>query len=89
MGQRKIIIRKSAVESIAEIAWYLESEGLLATAERFTDEAYDFIERLGDKRKSYRICRDPKRSQLGYKCIPYKKKYTAVFIELDDELIIC
>jgi hypothetical protein len=33
MGFRKIIIRESAAESIAAISWFLEAEGLLATAE--------------------------------------------------------
>ena len=89
MGLRKVSIRESAATSIAEISWYLESEGLLATAEKFTDEAYDFIAKLGDNRKGYRTCRDPERSSLGYKCIPYKKKYTVVFIELEDEIIVC
>jgi len=61
MGIRKVIVRKSAAESIAEIAWYLESEGLLATAERFTDEAYDFIALLGDDIKRYRPSRESAR----------------------------
>jgi len=89
MGFRKVIVRLSAAESIAEISWYLESEGLFATAEKFTDDAYDFMSKLGDNRKGYRICRDPERNILGFKCIPYKKKYTIVFIELDTEIIIC
>jgi len=54
MGVRQINIRESAAKSIAEISWYLESEGLLATAEKFTEEAYDFISKLGDQRKGYR-----------------------------------
>jgi hypothetical protein len=89
MGFRKIIVRQSVAQSIAEIAWYLESSGLLATAEKFTDKAYDFLTKLGDSRKSYRPCRDPKRNAFGYKCISYKKKYTVVFIELNTEIIIC
>ncbi|WP_094571815.1 hypothetical protein [Mucilaginibacter xinganensis] len=89
MGFRKIIIRESAAESIAAISFFLESESLLATAEKFTDDAYDFITHLGDNRKGYRICRDPERGSLGYKCIPYKKKYTIVFVELDTEIIVC
>lgn len=89
MGFRKIIIKQSAAESIAEISWCLESEGLLATAEKFTDDAYDFIEKLGDSRKGYRTCREPLRDALGFKCIPYKKKYTIVFIETDNEIIVC
>jgi plasmid stabilization system protein ParE len=89
MGFRKVVIRQSAAESIAAVSWYLESEGLLATAEKFSDEAYDFIDKLGDSRKGYRTCRDSERNLMGYKCIPYKKKYTIVFIELDAEIIIC
>ena len=89
MGFRKVVVKQSAAESIAEISWYLESEGLLATAEKFADDAYDFIEKLSDSRKGYRICREPIRNALGFKCIPYKKKYTIVFIELDTEIIIC
>jgi plasmid stabilization system protein ParE len=89
MGFRKIIVAQSAAESIAAISWYLESEGLLATAEKFSNDAYDFIEKLGDNRKRYRPCREPERNIMGYKCIPYKKKYTIVFLELDTEIIIC
>lgn len=89
MGFRKIIVRQSAAESIAEISWYLESEGLLTTAEKFTEEAYDFIEKLSDSRKGYRKCKEPVRDALGYKCIPYKKKYTIVFMAFDTEIIIC
>jgi hypothetical protein len=74
MGFRKIIVRQSVAESIAGISLYLESEGLLATAEKFSDDTYDFIEKLGDSRKRYRPCREPERNLLGYKCIPYKKK---------------
>lgn len=89
MGFRKVSIKESATESIAGISWYLESEGLLATAEKFSDDVYDFINKIGDSRKGYRICRDPVRGLMGYKCIPYKKKYTIVFLELDTEIIIC
>jgi hypothetical protein len=89
VGVRTVVVKQSAAESIAEISWYLESEGLLATAEKFTDDAYSFIEKLGDSRKGYRTCREPIREALGFKCIPYKKKYTIVFIELDTEIIIC
>jgi plasmid stabilization system protein ParE len=89
MGFRKITVRQSAAESIASISYYLESEGLLAAAEKFTDNVYDFIDHLADDRKSYRVCREPIRELMGYKCIPYKKKYTIVFVELESEIIIC
>jgi hypothetical protein len=89
MGSRKVTVKQSAAESIAAIAWYIESKGLVTTAEKFADDVYDYSIKLGDKRRSYALCRDPKRAALGYKCIPYKKKYTIVFIETDTELIIC
>jgi hypothetical protein len=37
VGQREIIIKESVADSIAEIAWYIESKGLVATAEKFAD----------------------------------------------------
>lgn len=89
MVSRKIIIKESVAESIAEISWYIESEGLPATAEKFADDVYDFIEKLADSRKRYRTCREPERILMGFKCITYKKKYTIVLIELDTEIIIC
>jgi len=87
MGFRKIIVKQSAAESIAGISWYLESEGLLATAEKFTDDAYDFIAKLGDTRKGYRVCRDPERDSMGYKCIPYKKNILSYLLNLIQRLL--
>lgn len=89
MGQREIIIKESVADSIAEIAWYIESKGLVATAEKFADDVYDFFIKLADSRRSHAVCRDPERALIGYKCIPYKRKYTIVFLESDEELIIC
>lgn len=45
--------------------------------------------KLADDRKSYAVCRDPERALLGYKCVPYKKKYTIVFIEAANEIMSC
>ncbi|MBK9382671.1 MAG: hypothetical protein IPN39_15275 [Chitinophagaceae bacterium] len=89
MGSRKIRIEPAAAENIAAIALYIESKGLLATAEKFADNVYDYIIKMADARKSYHLCKEPVRLALGYKCLPYKKKYTIVFIESADELIIC
>ncbi len=89
MGFREVTVRESVTQSIAEVAWYLESEGLLAAAEKFTDDVYDFIFRLGDDRKAHRTCRDPERALMGYKCVAFQKKYTIVFIEQANDIIIC
>jgi hypothetical protein len=89
MGIRKIRVKESAVENIAAISWFIESKGMLATAEKFADDVYDYFLKLADTKKSYAICREPARAALGYKCIPYKKKYTIVLIESELEIIIC
>jgi plasmid stabilization system protein ParE len=89
VGGRKIKVRPAAAENIAAVALYIESKGMVTTAEKFADDVYDYIITLADIRKSYHKCKEPARATLGYKCIPYKKKYTIVFIESEDELIIC
>lgn len=89
MGRRKIIVKQTAADNIAAIAWFIESKGMIVTADKFTDDVYDAFLKLADERKSFSICREPGRAILGYKCIPYKKKYTIVLIESDKELIIC
>ncbi|RYF87777.1 MAG: hypothetical protein EOO03_09950 [Chitinophagaceae bacterium] len=89
MGFRKISVRIPAAESISSIALFIESKGLLQTAEKFIDGVYDYFEKLRDNRKSYAECREATRKMFGYKCVSYKKKYTIVFIETDEEIIIC
>lgn len=86
---REVTVKETVADSIAEIAWYIESKGLVATAEKFADEVYDFFIKLSDSRRVHAICRDPGRALLGYKCISYKKKYTIVFLETGQELIVC
>ena len=89
MGSRKVTIKQTAAENIAAIAWFIESKGMIATANKFTDAVYDYFVQLSDNRKSYPFCKEPARAILGYKCVLYKRKYTIVFIETDKELIIC
>jgi hypothetical protein len=78
VGHREVIIKESVADSIAEIAWHIESKGLVTTAEKFADNVYDFFLKLADSRRTHAICRDPERAAIGYKCIPYKRKYTIV-----------
>jgi hypothetical protein len=89
MGRRKVIVKQTAADSIAAIAWFIQSKGLIGTADKFTDDVYDYFIKTADTRKSYPLCKEPGRAALRYKCIPYKKKYTIVFIESEQELIIC
>ncbi len=89
MGSRKITVKQSAADSIAEIAWFVQSKGMVKTAVKFSDDAYDFFLTLANNIKSFSRCKEPIRAKLGYKCISYKKKFTVVFIENEFEIIIC
>ncbi|MBN9351072.1 MAG: hypothetical protein J0H55_10335 [Chitinophagaceae bacterium] len=89
MGKRRIIVKQSAAQNIAAISLFIESKGMVATAEKFTDDIYDYFISLTDNLHSHRFCRDPKRSAAGYKCITYKRKYTIVFLETETKLLIC
>ena len=88
MGSRKIKVKQSAADNIAAVAWFIESKGMIKTAEKFSDDVYDFIEILAPDIRSYPGCKELKRAQLGYKCVPYKK-FTVVFIETNSEIIVC
>lgn len=37
------MVKHSVADSIAEIAWFIESKGMVATAEKFADNVYDFF----------------------------------------------
>ena len=88
MGKRKITIGESALVNIAKISLFIESKGLVTAAESFSESVYDFIEKLADKRLTHSICREPNRMLLGLKCRPFKKKYTIVFVEDEQEIIV-
>lgn len=89
MGKRKITVKQSVAESIAKISWFIESKGLLATADKFSDSVYDYFLTLADDRRGFALCHDPKRAAIGYKCITFKKKYTIVFLESESSITVC
>jgi len=88
MGQRRIIVKESDAFSIAQIAWFIESKGMVKTAEKFSDDVYNFVGKLSDKIISHALCKDSYRKLLGLKCIPFKKKFTIVFWETEKEIIL-
>ncbi len=60
MGSRKVIIKQSVADSIASIAWFIESKGLITTAEKFADDIYDYFIKLGDTKSLMRFVATPK-----------------------------
>ena len=56
MGKRKVTILEPAVEEVAQVALYIEGEGLPETAKKFVDDAFAFFESLSDERLVHRPC---------------------------------
>ncbi|MCP9762366.1 hypothetical protein [Lacihabitans soyangensis] len=88
MGKTKIIFLDTFIENLASVSFFIESKGLPQTAILFKEKVYDFIEDLNFDKTEYARCRDPERASSGLKCIPFNKKYTIVFYQIDDEVII-
>ena len=82
MGRRKVIVKQTAADNIAAIAWYIESKGMIATADKFADDVYDYFIKLSDTRKSYPFCREPQRGSLGFKCILSKRNILLYLLKL-------
>ena len=89
MGKRKVSILESAATSVAEIAFFIESNGLPQTAKKFVASAFKFFEKLSDDRIQYGICAYDVWKKQDYHCVAYKKKYVVAFLSLPKEIIIC
>ena len=89
MGKRKVSILEPAATAVAEIALFIESEGLPQTAKKFVDDAFHFFDKLSDERIEHKPCRYNKWKGLGYRCVPYKTKYIVAYLSQEKEIIIC
>jgi plasmid stabilization system protein ParE len=89
MGRRKVSILEPAATSIAEIAWFIESEGLPATAKKFVKNAFLFFDKLSDERLVHKPCSYKRWRDLKYRCVPYKKKYIVAYLSQEEEIIVC
>jgi len=56
MGKRKVSILEPAATAVAEIALFIESEGLPQTAKKFVDDAFLFFAKLSDERIEHKPC---------------------------------
>jgi len=81
MGKRKVTILEPAVAAIAEIALFIESEGLPQTAKKFVDEVFEFFEKLSDERIEHKSCSYIQWKELNYLCVTYKKKYVVAYLK--------
>ena len=67
MGRRKVSILEPAATSIAEIAWFIESEGVPITAKKFVKDAFLFFENLSDERLMHKPCGYKRWKELKYR----------------------
>ena len=89
MGKRKITILEPAVEEVARIALFIESEGLPKTAKKFVDDAFAFFADLSDERIVHRPCKYPAWKALNLRCINFRKKYIVSYLDNKNEIIVC
>ncbi len=89
MGKRKVTILEPAIEEVARIGLYIESEGLTKTAKLFIDDAFAFFESLADEQFVHRPCKHPAWKKLGLRCANFRKKYIVSYLDSTDEIIIC
>ena len=89
MGKRKVSILEPAATAVAEIAWFIESKGLPETSRKFINDAFLFFDKLSDESIEHKPCSYNKWKDLGYRCVPYKKKYIVAYLSHEKEIIIC
>ncbi len=89
MGKRKVSILEPAATAVAEIAWFIESKGMMQTAKKFVDDAFMFFDKLSDERVVHKPCSYSRWQTLGYRCVPFKKKYLVAYLSHEKEIIIC
>ncbi len=89
MGERKVSILQPAAATVAEIAFFIEGQGMPLTAKKFVDDAFVFFEKLSGTIVEHGFCKYKRWEGLGYRCVPYKRKYIVAFLSLSNEVIIC
>lgn len=89
MGKREVSILESASDAVAEVAFFIESKGMLQTAKKFVDEAFEFFGKLSDDRIVHKLCSYKLWQDLNYRCVSYKNKFTVAYLLFDGEIIIC
>ena len=53
------------------------------------DYAFVYFEKLSGTIAEHGFCKYKRWQGLGYRCVPYKKKYIVAFLSLSNEVVIC
>lgn len=88
MGKRKVNILEPASTSVAEIAYFIESEGMPQTARRFVDQAFEFFAKLSDDLFVHKPCTYEQWRRQNYRCVK-NKKYVVAYLSMKSEIVIC
>ncbi len=89
MAQRQVSILSKASESVAAIAYFIESQGMPTVAKKFVDECFLFFEKLSNPTIKHRVCRNEIWNIQGYRCANFKKNYIVAYLDTENEIIIC
>lgn len=89
MAQRQVTILSKASEEVANIAYFIESQGMPTTAKKFVDECFLFFQKLGNNKITHKPCRNEIWNILGYRCTNFKRKYVVAYLDNQDEIVIC
>ena len=89
MAQRQVSILSKASEEVANIAYYVESQGMPTTAKKFVDECFQFFEKLSNPKIKHRPCKNIVWKIQEYRCANFRKKYVVAYLDTEDEIIIC
>jgi len=88
MGKITIRYTNKFADDLADLIYFIESKGLIETAHRYVTKVYAFIESMKFDKVNYAYCKDSVRANAGLKCLRYNNKYTIVFYQFSDEVII-
>ena len=89
MGKRKVTILDTTVKAVAEVAFFIEGEGLPQTAKKFVDDAFVFFYKLADERIVHRPCKYLPWKKLTYRCVTFRKKYAVAYLQQSPEIVAC
>lgn len=89
MDKRKVTILETAVTAVAEIALFIEGNGMPQTAKKFVDDAFLFFEKISNEAIEHKPCNYNIWKDLGYRCATYKKKYVVAYLSQEKEVVIC
>lgn len=89
MAQRQVSILSKASEEVANIAYFIDSQGMPIIAKKFVDECFLFFEKLSSPQIKHRLCKNVIWRIQEYRCANFKKKYAVAYLDTEKEIVIC